>query len=246
VSYVTPFETVHVLTTSPGKLDAGNSRGHGEHRSGINLAAALARETVSEGNSDMFRKIAPVISVVFVVAAIAAIAWSGMKSPQMLDAARLTADLETTGRVRTAFARSTRLSVYDVGVESSKGLVTLSGTLPRESDRELAESVARDVDGVSQIDNRIEVDPGTRPAEVLVSEAARIADLELRTAVREHLGLDENLRGTKVSVGVKDRVVKLSGTVWSEEQREAVARIAEQVEGVKSVDDQLVIGAISN
>jgi hyperosmotically inducible periplasmic protein len=193
----------------------------------------------------MFRKLAPVIAVVFVVAGIAAIAWTGVsKSPEEFDAARLKSDLETSGRVRTVFARSSRLANYDIDVESSNGLVTLGGAVPREADRELAEGVARDVEGVSRIENKITVDADARPSEDLVREAARVADLEIRATIRERIAFEDALKGTKVLVGVKDHRVRLSGTVESEEQKALVERLARGVAGVAGVENEVVVGGI--
>lgn len=62
-----------------------------------------------------------------------------------------------TARVKTQLATESALSPFKVGVESTRGVVTLSGDVSSKAERRLAERVARDVDGVEAVHNALRV-----------------------------------------------------------------------------------------
>lgn len=69
-------------------------------------------------------------------------------------------DDEITDAVRTALEAEPLLDAAQVGVRTAEGRVALSGTLPSEEQRRLAERDAWYVLGVREVDNRIEVHRG--------------------------------------------------------------------------------------
>lgn len=62
-----------------------------------------------------------------------------------------------TAKVKTQLATESALSPFKVGVESTRGVVTLSGDVSSEAERRLAERVARDVSGVEAVHNALRV-----------------------------------------------------------------------------------------
>ncbi|NVH72399.1 BON domain-containing protein [Paraburkholderia sp. JPY432] len=59
--------------------------------------------------------------------------------------------------VRRAFTRTTNLNSANIRVESRHAIVTLSGTVPRQSQIERAGNAARSVRGVRSVHNRLTV-----------------------------------------------------------------------------------------
>ncbi|MBO9352730.1 BON domain-containing protein [Bordetella petrii] len=68
-------------------------------------------------------------------------------------------DAVITTKVKAAFVADDTLSALDIAVETNDGTVTLSGTVGTEAETEQAARVARDVEGVTQVQNDIKVDP---------------------------------------------------------------------------------------
>ena len=69
-----------------------------------------------------------------------------------------------------------------------------------------------------------------------------IDDATLTTKVKAAILADKQLKATKVSVETTQGVVKLSGAVDSKDQETQAVRDANQVNGVKSVNDLLQVG----
>jgi osmotically-inducible protein OsmY len=151
------------------------------------------------------------------------------------------ADATTSGKVKSAFALSKRLSPYDLGVETQSGVVTLKGKVASEIDKELAEAVAKDTTGVAQVNNQLVVEPGVQPSEATLRESARVADLEIHADLRERLAASEQLRGQPIQVSVKDRVVTLQGQVETPAHQTGAEQVARAVANVTNVVNNLSV-----
>jgi hypothetical protein len=68
-------------------------------------------------------------------------------------------------------------------------------------------------------------------------------DAQITSDVQNKINTDSGLQGKSVSVQASNGVVTLSGTVDNENQREAAARYASSVEGVKQVVNNLAVAA---
>jgi osmotically-inducible protein OsmY len=67
------------------------------------------------------------------------------------------ADSAITARVKSRYAADSLVGKFDVGVQTSGAMVTLSGTVTSYAAREAAEKLAISTDGVKAVDNQIEV-----------------------------------------------------------------------------------------
>ncbi len=66
-------------------------------------------------------------------------------------------DTAITTKVKSRFAESPAVSALAVSVETEQGVVTLSGTVPSETERLSAESIARSVAEVRDVKNELAV-----------------------------------------------------------------------------------------
>jgi len=73
--------------------------------------------------------------------------------------------------------------------------------------------------------------------------AASIDDGTVTVKVKTALMTDPALKPSQISVGTKDGVVTLAGTVESQTLKERAAQIAQSVSGVQSVVDNLTVKA---
>jgi hyperosmotically inducible protein len=66
-------------------------------------------------------------------------------------------DTGLSTRVRTALLNDTQVAAAGINVATANGVVTLSGTVRSEADRERAIAVARQISGVSDVQSSLAV-----------------------------------------------------------------------------------------
>lgn len=188
------------------------------------------------------KKLAFLIAVLMVVGAVV---WVVSRYTTLPQAARSVyqsaADLSVSGKVKSNFSLSKRLSPYDLTVQTSNGTVTLTGFVPSEIDKELAGQVATDTVGVTTVSNQIEVSPNLKPTEESRRASARVMDLEIKADLREKLSLSSELNKFGVGVEVQDRIVNLTGEVDTATQKLGAEQVARSISNVADVKNNLSV-----
>jgi osmotically-inducible protein OsmY len=145
----------------------------------------------------------------------------------------VTSDMWITSATKMKLAADSRTPATDINVDSRDGIVTLFGMVPTRESKSAASTIARGVSGVKRVDNQIEV------VAVAGQEMVQARDEEIqqnvRTALNEH-GDQDNAR---ISVEVKNGVVRLTGTVASWQKNLSAVYVARSVAGVRSVLNDL-------
>ena len=151
------------------------------------------------------------------------------------------ADATTSGKVKSAFMLSKRLSPYDIEAVTQAGVVTLSGQVPSSIDKELAEKVARDTRGVNQVSNQLVIEPQIKPSEASLRESERIADLEIQADLRERLAASSELSDKTIQLTVTNRNITLAGEVETPAQKSGAEQLARSLANVTGVTNQLSV-----
>jgi hyperosmotically inducible protein len=144
-----------------------------------------------------------------------------------------TQDMWITTDTKARLLADSNTPALDINVDTWNGVVTLFGSVPSKGARAAAEADARKVSGVKRVVNELQVAPGAKKEEV------KARDEDLKTAVKHALERRGELKD--VDVDVKNGVVRLTGTVESEEQRLDAAIAARSTPGVRAVEDDLRI-----
>ncbi len=143
---------------------------------------------------------------------------------------------ETDDRIETAVNKSYVFKTYlkddAIKAESSKGVVTLTGTVVQDSHKTLAENTVAGLPGVVSVDNRLTVKGETQ---------VEHSDAWVGTKVKTVLLFHRNVSASGTDVYVKDGVVSLRGEVANLAQKELTEEYAKDVEGVKAVKNELTI-----
>jgi len=71
--------------------------------------------------------------------------------------------------------------------------------------------------------------------------AAAVDDAAITTKVKAAVLAEPGLKSMDINVDTKDGVVTLAGTVGSQDLKQRATQVAQQVQGVKQVSDQLVV-----
>jgi osmotically-inducible protein OsmY len=114
--------------------------------------------------------------------------------------------------------------------------VTLTGAVSKRSTEELAEEVARSVEGVKKVDNRLEVVESAQSSGNVENEAS---DSLLESKVKMALASEIGRHAWKVEVEATDGVVSLRGTVPDRQRHEIAVKTAKETKGVRKVVDLL-------
>lgn len=144
-------------------------------------------------------------------------------------------DATITARVKFALIEQSVEDATDINVETSKGVVQLSGWVASEDVKAMAGRIAKDADGVEAVSNRLMVSPGKR-------SAGRVLDDSLLAAkVKLALSENESTNAGKINVEVRNAAVEISGFVDSYAERDAAVDLVEDIDGVDKVINSIDI-----
>jgi hyperosmotically inducible protein len=118
-----------------------------------------------------------------------------------------------------------------VNVKAEEGVVTLTGTVLDRDQKALAEETVSGLPGVTRVNNHLEV----------ASPGPERSDGWIALKIRSVLLLRSNVSATDTDVTVREGDVVLTGTAESVAQKELTASYARDVEGVKSVKNDIVV-----
>lgn len=134
---------------------------------------------------------------------------------------------------KKSYVFKTYLKDDDIKVQAMKdSVVTLTGTVSEWSHRSLAEETVLGLPGVIRVDNKLEV-KGGQPGEN--------SDTWIGMKVKFIIMFHGNVSNIKTDVDVKDGIVTLRGQASSEAQKELTTEYAKDVEGVKSVKNDMTV-----
>jgi hyperosmotically inducible protein len=178
-------------------------------------------------------------------------------------------------KVHSEFVDEDVLSGSNIDVDVKNGVVTLQGTVPSEAGRARALEVAKKNDGVKSVVDQLRVAPaarhdsmdkagdkmaktadkagdkmdkaGDKTASGTKKAGRAIDDGWIKSKIYAQYMADWNtvLNDSDIDVDVDNNMVTLNGTVKSAEAKAKAVSIAKATDGVKSVKDNLKIGATS-
>lgn len=159
-------------------------------------------------------------------------------------------DAWITGKIETVYTLNGHLSPFSIDTDVDNGVVHLTGTVESDIDRDLAGELAKNVDGVVEVNNELTVDvdrardhdgnldanaDGHRDFGSWVDDATTTA------AVKTKLLGNSNTKGLQIDVDTEDDVVILSGRVESTAESDLAEQIALNTGDVKEVRNNLVV-----
>jgi osmotically-inducible protein OsmY len=150
-------------------------------------------------------------------------------------------DAALSAKVKAAFALSKRVSNFDIGVSSRRGVVTLTGRVPTPHVRDLVEAIASNVTGVEAVQNEVSVDPAALRDPEIERLASRVVDLEIKIGVLQALQRAPELSAAALRVDVSGRSVILAGSATSQELSRLAEVAAHEVDGVQAVRNEIVV-----
>ena len=144
-------------------------------------------------------------------------------------------DTTITARVKMALLEESVDDATDINVETSMGVVQLAGFVRSDEVRSTAASIARDVEGVKSVSNRLRIESGSRTA------GRALDDTIVATKVKLELAESEDVSAGRINVEVRSGVVELSGFARSYAERDAAVEVTFEVDGVDDVINSIDI-----
>lgn len=154
------------------------------------------------------------------------------------------------GKIETSYTLNRYLNPFSIDTEVKNGVVTLSGEVESEIDKELAEEIARGTDGVTEVNNELQVVAGSRETHEQASGKDRdfgdfVDDATITARVKYALISNGSTEGLSIDVDTMNREVTLTGEVDSAQQKQLAERIAGNVDGVDGVKSELKVAGQS-
>jgi hyperosmotically inducible protein len=149
----------------------------------------------------------------------------------------MSTDTRIESTAKDSHVYRTILKDDSINVASNGGVVTLTGTVSSPANKSLAEETVKNEAGVKSVHNRLVVKG--LPVE-------ENSDAWIATKVKTTLLFYRNVNGFKTQVAVKDGVVTLQGEADSSAQKELAAEYAKDIDGVKSVNNEMVVKPSEN
>lgn len=143
-------------------------------------------------------------------------------------------DSTITAKVKAALVDHESIKSTDISVKTDQKVVTLSGFVESQAQAEEAVKVAKGVEGVTSVSDKLHVRDSKD-----TSVKGYAGDTAITSEVKAKLLADDIVPSRKVKVETTEGVVQLSGTVDSQAQSDRAESIAKAVDGVKSVKNDL-------
>lgn len=176
------------------------------------------------------------------------------------------ADSWLTTKIQAQYFADDDIKARHINVSTRDGVVTLTGFVDGEPQRDLAIQIARTTDGVRQVkdgltlpqqpqDRQAVATTGTGapaasagPAVADTAEAPRASsapvaanDAAITARVQSKFFVEERVKGRRIDVDTRGGVVTLSGQVADENERAQALLLARTTEGVARVEDHLTV-----
>ena len=146
-------------------------------------------------------------------------------------------DAWITAQVKTIFLFHKNVSAM-TEVSTKAGIVTLQGKAANEAQKDLTTEYAKDVEGVKGVNNEMTVGKIAKKKQTV---GQKIDDASITAQVKMTLLYHRSTSALNTSVKTKRGVVTLSGTAKSGAEMDLATKFANDVNGVKSVNNRMTI-----
>ena len=138
-------------------------------------------------------------------------------------------DTVVTSKVKSALLADPEIKSFDLKVETRSGEVMLSGFVGNQAQADRAIEVARTVEGVKVVANKMDLKAGA------TTVGNKVDDGIITTKVKSALLADPGIKSFDISVVTRKGETQLSGFVDTQAQINHSTELASKIEGVKSV-----------
>jgi osmotically-inducible protein OsmY len=147
-------------------------------------------------------------------------------------------DAWITAKVKTMLLFHRNVSAV-TEVNTTGGIVTLQGKATSQAQKDLTTEYAKDVEGVKDVKNEMTIAKTSKKAQTV---GGKIDDASITALVKMTLLYHRSTSALNTSVTTKKGIVTLSGKAKNAAEKDLAAKFANDVNGVKSVNNMMTIG----
>ena len=140
-----------------------------------------------------------------------------------------------TAKVKSALLADPDIKSFDIKVETRKGEVMLSGFVGNQAQVDRAILVARGVEGVKAVANKMDLKEGAATVGNTVDDGI------ITAKVKSALLADPDIKSLDIAVVTSKGEAQLSGFVDNQTQIDRAIEVARAVDGVKSVASEMSV-----
>lgn len=141
-------------------------------------------------------------------------------------------------KVKATLLYHRSVSGFATEVNVKDGIVTLKGEAPSQAQKDLTTEYAKDIDGVKGVNNEMTVAKTPKKAR---SAGDKIDDASITAKVKMTLLYHRSTSAINTKVVTKGNVVTLTGKAKNAAEKDLATKYANDVNGVKSVKNQMTI-----
>ncbi|WP_035481880.1 BON domain-containing protein [Gallaecimonas xiamenensis] len=147
------------------------------------------------------------------------------------------------GKLETALMLNTELNNFTIDTDVAAGVATLSGTVSSDVEKDLAGEIAKNVDGVTKVNNKLTVKQGYKGqgSETAKNFSRAWHDATITAGLNMEFAASSELSAMDIDVDTDNGVVTLSGTVKNDAARDLAVEMAKGYDKVNDVEDKLSV-----
>jgi len=150
-------------------------------------------------------------------------------------------DSAITGQVESLFAVNPHLSPFNINTTTVDGIVTLTGGVGAQAQKQLAEDLARSVKGVKNVKNDLSIIATVIGEKEKRGWRQKARDKGIEAAVRARLVGKGQFQGLHIGVECVNGEITLYGVVHTEALKAKIGSIANETQGVERVFNHLTV-----
>lgn len=140
-----------------------------------------------------------------------------------------------TAKVKSALLADPEVKGFDIKVDTHKGEVMLSGFVGNQAQVDRAILIARGVEGVKAVADKMNLKEGTATVGTTVDDGI------ITAKIKSALLADPNIKSFDIAVVTRKGEAQLSGFVDNQTQIDHATGLARAVDGVKSVTNEMSV-----
>jgi hyperosmotically inducible protein len=147
------------------------------------------------------------------------------------------------GKLETALMLNGELNNFEIDTHVQNAMATLSGDVQSETEKELAEQIAQNIEGVKEVENNLVVKPDYQASEDSASRtfARSWHDMTITAGLNMEFAASGELEATAIDVDTENGIVTLQGEVESSAAKDLAIEMAKGYDNVIDVEDKLII-----
>ncbi|CAJ0990890.1 molecular chaperone OsmY [Pantoea sp. Nvir] len=146
-------------------------------------------------------------------------------------------DSVVTAKVKAALLYAKKINSTNISVNTNNGVVTLSGFVTSKDQIKKVIAVVQKIEGVQSVSDKLHV----KESNLQSLKRYPRGDTVITREIKAQFLADNIITSHNITVKTINGIVKLSGTVATKTQSDHAESIAKEIEGVKSVENNLTI-----